>query len=310
MLFDLGRIDRVPAADLLKVRYVFVSHTHMDHFIGFDHLLRLFLARDCTVELFGPAGVIDNVQGKLRGYTWNLVDGYPFILRVHEVGRQRVRTACLRATTAFQIEWEPEVPFTGVIATASGFQVRAAHLDHRIDSLGYAVEEDMHLNVRTDVLAELAIPPGPWLNALKAAVRRGDADDARIVAEWRHDGQMQRRELSVGELRRRLLTETPGQKLAYVTDVLFSADNVARVVDLVRGADLFYCESLMLDGDRDQALKRYHLTARQAGTLARLAAVKRLHTFHFSPRYDGEAERLREEAGAVFSGRLPPDEPV
>ena len=59
MLFDLGRIDRQPAATLLKITHVFVSHTHMDHFIGFDHLLRVFLARDSHIDMYGPQGMND-----------------------------------------------------------------------------------------------------------------------------------------------------------------------------------------------------------------------------------------------------------
>jgi ribonuclease Z len=52
------------------------------------------------------------------------------------------------------------------------------------------------------------------------------------------------------------------------------------------------------------------MTARQAGTLARLAGVKRIEVFHFSPRYDGKAGRLYNEADAAFRGELQPDEPV
>jgi ribonuclease Z len=310
VLFDLGRLDRLPAPEVLKVRHVFVSHTHMDHFIGFDHLLRLFLARDSEVDLYGPPGVIDNVRGKLDGYTWNLVDGYPFVLTVHELGRESTRRVRLAATRAFAPELLEEVPFDGVIVRGEGFTARAAHLDHRIVSLGYAIEEDTHLNVRTDELERLAIPPGPWLNQVKAAMRRGDGDDAVIEASWRSADTIERRSLRLGDLRERLVAVTPGQKLAYVTDTVFSRENAQRVIDLVRGADIFYCESLFVDEDRDQALKRYHLTARQAGTLALRAGVKRLETFHYSPRYDGDAERLQREAQATFNGALPPDEPV
>ena len=43
MQFDLGRIDRQPGPALLRVTHVFVSHTHMDHFIGFDSIVRVCL---------------------------------------------------------------------------------------------------------------------------------------------------------------------------------------------------------------------------------------------------------------------------
>jgi ribonuclease Z len=48
---------------------VFVSHAHMDHFAGFDRLLRVTLGRDKSIALFGPAGFIDRVEHKLAGYT-------------------------------------------------------------------------------------------------------------------------------------------------------------------------------------------------------------------------------------------------
>ena len=60
MLIDLGRIDRTPAAVLLPIERVFVSHAHMDHFMGFDHLLRLTLPRDRHLTFCGPPGLIDN----------------------------------------------------------------------------------------------------------------------------------------------------------------------------------------------------------------------------------------------------------
>ena len=66
LLIDLGRIDRTPAAVLYGIEAVFVSHAHMDHFMGFDQLLRLFLARDTTLRLYGPEGIADCVAGKLR----------------------------------------------------------------------------------------------------------------------------------------------------------------------------------------------------------------------------------------------------
>ena len=41
LLFDLGEINALPPRNILKIEHVCVSHTHMDHFIGFDHLVRV-----------------------------------------------------------------------------------------------------------------------------------------------------------------------------------------------------------------------------------------------------------------------------
>ncbi len=308
--FDLGRLDRFPAADILKLTHLFVSHTHIDHFIGFDRIIRLFLAREATLTLYGPPGIIGNVTGKLAGYTWNLVDGYPLVLNVHEVHREIVKTVRLRAATAFAVEDLGSRRFSGELYDEPAFSVRAVHLDHKIPCLGFALSERTHLNVRTDELERLGTPAGPWLNTLKDALRTGQPADSIITARWVDSGRPQQKQFALGELRDRLVVATPGQKLVYVVDTLFSVRNVERVIELARDADVFFCESLFLDEDRDQALKRHHLTARQAGTLARLAGVKRLEVFHFSPRYDGRGDRIYAEAEAAFRGELAPDDPI
>lgn len=296
LLLDLGRIDRTPAAVLLPIEAVFVSHAHMDHFMGFDQLLRLFLAREGTLRLFGPEGLADRVAGKLAGYTWNLTDEYAFTLEVTDIGRSEMTTWRFAARRRFTREAHgASRPFTGEVLADPAFTVEAAPLDHKIVSMAYAVRERTHLNVRPDALAAAGLGAGPWLNALKQHVRAGAPDDTPVdVAPG------DRRPL--GALRG-LLAITPGQKVAYVVDTLFSPANVAAVARLAAGADLFFCEAPFLEEDLEQASRRYHLTARQAGALARAAGVRRLEVFHFSPRYEGRYGEIVAEAQAEFVGR-------
>jgi len=42
IIVDMGDIDLLSARDLLKIGHAFITHTHIDHFIGFDRILRIF----------------------------------------------------------------------------------------------------------------------------------------------------------------------------------------------------------------------------------------------------------------------------
>ena len=58
ILFDLGDIHALSSREVLRITHVFVSHAHMDHFAGFDRLLRLCLGRPMPVQLVGPDGFV------------------------------------------------------------------------------------------------------------------------------------------------------------------------------------------------------------------------------------------------------------
>ncbi len=299
LLFDLGSLNSLPSGDLLRVGEVFVTHTHLDHFVGFDHLLRTVLGRDRVLSLFGPPGIIGNVEGKLQGYTWNLVQDYPLSLEVYEVDVESVRGARFACAEAFRRSDLAPRACQGEIWAEPGFRVLAAHLDHQIPCLAFAVEEPFHINIDKERLADLELPVGPWLSEMKLKIREGAADETQIPVR----GPGGRTEtFPLGELKAALINITPGQKLAYVTDVLYSPENVARIVALAEGADVLYCEAAYLDRDELLAAERCHLTARQAGLIAREADVRRLALFHFSPRYQGEGEAFHREAGEAFGG--------
>jgi ribonuclease Z len=307
LLFDLGHNDSLGPTRLLRASEIFVSHTHMDHFIGFDAVLRVALGRGKTLRLFGPPGLIDNVEGKLRGYTWNLVDGYPLTLDVQEFHPHEIRQARFCATDGFHPIHQPARPLapepsTGQFTVLNDpmFTVNAVALNHRIPSFAYSLQEQFHINVNKQKLHEAGLPVGAWLKDVKHYIWQGRPDDFRFTATLYEEHRRQEREFVLGEVKEQFLTISQGQKIVYVVDARYDEENEAKIVSLAQGADLFYCESPYLDVDAEKARDRYHLTARQAGLMARRARVRDVVVFHFSPRYTGQGEVLEREAMDAF----------
>jgi len=253
--------------------------------------------------------LIDNVNGKLRGYTWNLVDGYPLVIHVHEFHQQAVRRAVFHAADGFSLLEQPAGPLSHekdsglfTVLVDPMFTVKAVALNHRIPSFAYCLEEQFHINVNKQKLHEAGLPVGGWLKDVKQYVWEGRPDDFRFTATLFDEHRRREQEFILGDIKDRFLTISRGQKLAYVVDARYDEANEAKIVALARGSDVFYCESPYLDVDAEKARDRYHLTARQAGIMARKAQVRDLVVFHFSPRYTGQGEAIEREAMEAFHG--------
>src|SRR5687768_7604026 len=71
-LFDCGDLHPLPLADLQRITTLFLSHGHIDHWIGLDQVLRAQLFNDHTLRVMGPSGTLQMLASKLQGYAWNL----------------------------------------------------------------------------------------------------------------------------------------------------------------------------------------------------------------------------------------------
>jgi ribonuclease Z len=299
ILFDLGDISALPARKIHRLEHVFVSHAHIDHFIGFDHLLRILTGRPKTIRLYGPQGFIDHVHHKLRAYRWNLVDLFAadLVFVVTEVNASLMTdTVRFRLKNAFAIEAVSGGQITeGLLYCDPAFRISTAILEHRTPCLAFAIQETAHINIWKNRLAELGLPVGPWLRELKRAVieSRSDNDLVRIGSD---------RTMRLGELRCAVRI-TPGQKIGYVTDAADTEANRGIIVRLVENADLLFIEAAFAAADTALADERAHLTTAAAGSIARQAGVRRVEPFHFSPRYHGEEARLLSEVQRAFEGK-------
>jgi len=302
LLFDLGDISMLRAGKLLKLSHVFVSHTHMDHFIGFDYLIRLFLARDATLRIYGPRGIIKNIRGKLKGYTWNLVDSYPFVLEVSEILLHSMRTVAFFCKDGFRSGPVESQPLSGIATKTPHYTVNVLSLDHKIPSLAYALQERFHININKDRLTKLGLPVGQWLRELKDYLWEEKPDSWQVKIYEKDNPKKIVARLALGELKQKICTLTKGQKIVYVSDCRGTEANFRKIIRFAMNADIMFCEGSFLSKDRQKAEERGHLTAEQAGYIAREAGVKALQIYHFSPRYENCPEALYKEAERAFKG--------
>jgi ribonuclease Z len=306
LLFDLGDISSLSNAELLKVSHVFVSHTHIDHFIGFDRLLRTVFGREKTLTFFGPENFIKNVEGKLAGFTWNLVDRYEesLTIKVVEVREDKLLKGTFRAIDKFKISGEEEVKFEdGIILNDSTCVVRAAVLEHRVPCLGFSLQENLHVNINKDRLKSMCVVEGAWLNDLKQAFVEEKPDSYAIEMPVIRKGISSLKKNTLGQLKKNLVEISQGQKIGYVVDTIYNEPNSKRIIELVKSADIFFCESPFLADEETRGQERFHLTSHQAGTLAREAQVKKLQVFHFSSRHRDCREQFYNEAQETFLGK-------
>jgi ribonuclease Z len=303
LLFDLGDLSPLSSRELLRVSHVFVSHAHMDHFAGFDRLLRLCLHRPQPLQLVGPADFIERVEHRLRSYSWNLVGPHSvdFRLAVGEfAGGAFARAAIFPAQDAFaRRKIAPALVEPGRVLREDEFHIEAVELDHGIPSLAFALRERIRVSVWRGALDRLGLPVGPWISAAKRAIRAGEPNETLVEVPVK--GTM-----TLADLKAEAFRVGPGQTVAYVVDCACTDANIAKILALARGADQLFIEAAFLDEDRAIAAERRHLTAAQAGRLARLAGARRFTPLHFSPRYLDRPDVLLDEAERAFWGTTEP----
>lgn len=169
----------------------------------------------------------------------------------------------------------------GLVHEGKGYKVRSFPLQHSKVCVGYSLEEDKRPGeFYPQKAAELKIPRGP----LWARLQEGETVKNT-------DGQLIKPAEVMGPLR-------CGRKFSYLTDSLYKKE----MANYVSQSDLLICEAMFTDELKESALEKQHMTAKQAGTLAREAGgVKKMGLIHYSPRYtDRDLQDLLKEARQEF----------
>jgi ribonuclease Z len=173
-----------------------------------------------------------------------------------------------------------EITAPCVVYGGDGFYVRAFPLEHTKTCVGYTLEElDRPGEFNPDQALALQVPRGPLWGKLQHGEKVLNSEGVEISPEQ-----------VVGKAR-------SGRKFSYVTDTMY----IPSIAKEVKGSDLLICEGMFADDCADQATEKKHMTARQAGTIARDAEVKNMGLIHYSPRYtDAELGVLLTQARELY----------
>jgi ribonuclease Z len=288
-LFDCGMASRLSISDVMRIKAVFVTHTHVDHFVNFDAILRNRAGSREPVIITGPRGIAQNVQGKLQAYTWNLIGKGGSCFQVREIQNDQSYKYFRLCPPRWKVE------FQGVEESKFLFEldkviVEHCVLDHKIPSIAYRMREKNAVNIES-----IPFKPGPWIKDLKEAYCQSKPETILDIF-----GQ----QVPAGELFH-TLKETPGYSVGYAMDHLGGGPNHEKLEVFFRGVDELFIESFFRHVDWSYARRHKHCTSYLSGKLAREAGVKRLHLVHHSRRYNEEIPDLIEEGMAAFEDREP-----
>jgi ribonuclease Z len=293
LLFDGGDNGALSLDELGDLEAVFITHHHVDHFIGLDRIVRANLDCDKVLQVYGPDGTIRKVYDRIKSYEYSYFPFQKVVLHVHELLPGRMRSGRLECGRRFPEPDVTEADWPGpVVYENAELTVEACPAEHTVPCWSYALVEKPGCHPDPEKLAGGVLRPGRWVGEVLDRLRRGDPAETTI--------EIQGGTFTLGALAEQFFARSPGARLAYVTDTAWTEQSRPGLVRLARGAGRLYCDSFYGQAHAAQAAKYRHMTAAAAGELATLAKVEELVLIHFSARYQGKYDTLIAEAAAVF----------
>ncbi len=307
IMMDCGNISYYNNNQINNVTHLCISHTHMDHFYGFDRIIRSMLISSKKLIIFGPQGIIDNVFYRTQSYTWNLVDSYTFEIEIHELSNTGVqKSALLPANKQFQpqpIQCNCVLKNTNnktVFTLNNGFTLTYEIFDHGIPSIGYRVESPRRVNISETKMMERGLRGGKWVRQLKEAYLDNNPE-VDIAPDYISDtdnsdntgntGKHDENSMPAKNLFH-MLEETPSESVTFATDLAPTQENIHKATLFAKNSNILVMEGVFMEEDKEQAHIKKHLTINIAKEIFLNSSASQLYLFHHSPRYEAFKRKL------------------
>lgn len=271
-IVDCGEASLLTVKDCLNAKAIFISHTHIDHFINFDQIMRHQVGSKERYIICGPKNIALQIQAKLRAFTWNLVEDDAVIYEIREIISEHE----IQVYEMKPANWELVlVAERKNLYDDERVVVNFTILDHKTDVIAYHFKDNDSINI--DV-SRVPHKPGKWINELKQAYIAND--DAKSIS-------IEEEEFLAKELFHYLKVEK-GNTLGVIFDHAAHEENHSKIKQLFLECDTVLIETFYKDEDKEKALLNYHSYASQSGKIMFKSRVKKAIPVHFSRKYTEE----------------------
>lgn len=275
---ECGDASDLTVKECQNTEAIFISHTHIDHFINFDFILRHQLGIERRVIICGPKGITQQVQAKLRGYQWNLIEENAIIYEVREI-------SCNDEIQQHEIKppyWDivklTDKKLDGLYNNER-FQVNFVILDHKTASIAYLFKE--HDTVKID-LSQSEFKGGSWIRTLKTAFIEGNEELVLTIK----DKAYRAKELF------HLLHVKKGDTLGIIMDHAANSANHEKIKSLFSNCNKVFIESFYKKEDKELAKLNYHSFSEASAKIMKDCNVQTAIPVHFSRKYKAEEVKV------------------
>ena len=231
---------------------------------------RVFLSHWHGDHVLGLPGLLENIAKN------------SFEKKIWICGTKEIRRKLNQLVNTFNIRNKLKIEFkeirkSGVFLKEDNYEFGAQFLKHSLPCLGYYIKEKDRLLVDKKKMKKFKLPSGPIMAKIKS---KKDVVYKGKKIKWKD------------------ITYTKyGKKIGLCLDTA----ECAAVVKIGKDSDVFVCESTYLNEKKDAAKKFKHMTAHEAGKVAKKAKAKKLVITHFSQRYDNkQLDEMKKEAKKAF----------
>ncbi|BDD06634.1 peptidase [Aureibacter tunicatorum] len=283
---ECGEAKSLTVKECQNANAIFLSHTHIDHFVNFDTILRHQIGVGRKIVICGPEGIIGQVQSRLKSYCWNLIDENAIIYEVREIHKGgKIKSAILKPPHWNQAD---EMAFSsGRVFEEKDFYVEYEILDHKTDSIAYLFKG--HDKVKINLPD--GYKGGKWIAELKQAFENNDRERLIKIGEEKHKAKDLFHMISIQK----------GKRLGVIMDHLACPENHEKIKKKFTGCDDVIIESFYKDEDKELAEKNYHSYASMSGHIMKQCQVSKVVPVHFSRKYSvQEIDELIEEFNEAF----------